>query len=152
MVQSIEIHGTEHKTSTNKIFVSEVCQIVARSSYCSPLVLSPHCPLGPLVGKHKGHLRPLLRFQVICIGTLDDKNVFKICNYCRESCVLLIFNCTIILKTLFSFKIMSFYTIFNTVDDSVKNKGHLTKKLLWNKTLSNLHILVSKFIVTVKNI
>ena len=47
---------------------------------------------------------------------------------------------------------MSFYTIFNTVDDSVKNKGHLTKKLLWNKTLSNLHILVSKFIVTVKNI
>ena len=49
---------------------------------------------------------------------------FKICNYCREFCVLLILNCDTILKTAFSFKKMSFFIIFIVADDSVKNKGH----------------------------
>ena len=45
---------------------------------------------------------------------------FKICNHCRESCVLLILNSVTILKTAFSFKKMSFFTIFNKANDSEK--------------------------------
>ena len=65
---------------------------------------------------------------------------FKICKYCRESCVLLILNCDTILKTAFVHKEMSLFIIFNKADDSVKNKGHLMLELLWNKTNSNLNI------------
>ena len=40
-----------------------------------------------------------------------------VCN-CRESCVL---NCDTILKAAFSLKKMSFFTILNKADDSIKN-------------------------------
>ena len=73
----------------------------------------------------QGHLRPVLRFQVILRGTLDG---FKICNYCRE-CVLQVLNCDTILETAFSFKKMIFFTI-KAVDSVKKTKGHLTQELL----------------------
>ena len=46
----------------------------------------------------------------------------KICNYCRESGVLLILNCATMLQTAFFFTKRSFFTIFNKADDLVKTK------------------------------
>ena len=67
-------------------------------------------------------------------------NVFKICSYCRESCVLLLLSCDTILKMAFSFKKMGVFTIFNRVHDLVKRKVDLTSELLLNQTLPNLDI------------
>ena len=45
-----------------------------------------------------------------------------------------------------------FSTYFNEAHDSVKNEGHLTYELLWNKTLPHEDTLVSKFTVKLQSI
>ena len=66
-------------------------------------------------------------------------------------CVLLTLYCDTIFRKAFSLKKIAFSLFFNKGNDSVKTKQHLTKELLWNKTLPNFDILVSKFTVTVQS-